>query len=1200
MSGITTIGTQAELKKAVVTEDIKDAVLKEIQKIYPTVSSNMLEMAWVTVEKSNILDTIFKQKRETEFGKYTLDELEKLVSNDLAKNNQIALEMIKRPDFKRELVNEIYNGLGVSVNLGKEGTYGKGIVLKRQLNLQQFYTASEVSKIMKEMLVIPEFARIYDPTSGSGRLFWNMPNHRMCHGVEIEGNAHSIAKALYPDAQLIQDDTTLHIHEDIFDYIVANPPFTMFWEDKNRLFKFAGYVNKILSEMAVLEIAVRSLREGGYIAIIMPTDVWITKFLDKVKFIEWFKSKITPIAKIELPSTTHEGTVWATALFIFKKGYGHWKGNIPEYDFTYQLKSFEDEEINKLVNIFKGENAIYHIIEYAESIKNQPPYLLKPVEIREITMVDYLKSAIEIRTDDVVTLDVTGEMWELDTFTLPPINLIPNGVHADLKGNALRVLYGVKWSPARRAYVDLFREYVANFDLFLNDRIVYDEQKLVKGLHSYDCIVGHSKGFEQALRKRKEWLEFQNVPFEIWVDEDSNFNWKLLFEKDGYRYKYPEIWRKWNGKFESLQSDPLYNAFIPHLGITDNWMKYLFDFQKEDVVKMALKASVIQVSQMGLGKTRASIATALLKGFDNTLIVCETRLIDIWREEFGLINLPKPLLIEYNDDIDKIPEHKFCIISMETLKSEKDRPRHERKYKRENPDINEFNYDIPSEFDFQEKVTDTMYSMGFGESDAEGIEYEPIYSANPEEEEIEKAEPETKQQEGLRALQTMPMFADNIFDKFDFVIVDEAHNLQNPTTKQTQSVWRLKPKHWQFLTGTPIKNRVKGLLSLLIIGWGEETYAMPYSKAEFLDHFMQKKEVEYEVVDSHGYIRKKKKEIEIPQIANPDDLKTLMAGKWLRRTKYEPSVASDRKFPMPVVNFIVIEPSNEERKYAKQWYDEYLRLKAEIAEAKEELKSLRAQRQWGRLIPEQLKTIEEMERELKTKIAVAVIVIGKLRAVALAPQIDWIKYDTEAGEEEYKSPLARLIHIGEKYKGGVTPRQKRVVSELVERVKKGEQCYSIVDFPEFNHLLKGWLDEKGILNEVIDGSVSMKKRTAIIDRFRKKEINVILATIGTFDVGINIPDADYCAIINPTWNWSDMEQAYSRMIRPASKGERTVDIFFLENTIETYVRQLVEMKKYNQEYVIDYGKRPPDQPWQTWTDAVQQMFKDMIKGDFVV
>ena len=1215
-SGIGTVRNPALTK-----EQVKQAIYSDLSKRY-TLSPEFFNSVWSKVESTGIVDKIIEKvsPKASPFANLSLQELEDMVSEDAPKNNALALEMIKRPNFNRDLVNAIYNGLGVAVKMGAEGTYGKGIQLKRQLNLQQFYTSSNVSELIAKFLDIGPFVRIYDPTCGSGRLFFNMPNQEMIHGVEIESDAYDIAKALYPKAQIVQDDTMLHMHENAFDVIVANPPFTLFWEDKARLFKHAGYSNRIVSEMAVLEISMRSLKDEGWIAIVMPTDVWINKFMDKQQFIDYMKQTVSCIAKIDLPSNTHVATEWGVSLYIFHKTSAYkrgWKSewgkkqadsNLPEWLFSYKLDSFERVKLDELVSAFENNEYYSLIRNWNHNIGNQGPYKMVIAERKAFVQADYLVSASEIKSKDIVELDT--EFTTLDSFVLPPLTMIPNGIHADLKTHALKSKYGTQWSPSRKAYVDLFAE-IVTLDGFLDERRTYDELPLVNGLHAYDCNIIHTDGFKNALLKRRDWIEFQNTPFEIWIDEQNNFNFQELFNQQGYEHAYPEIWNKWTAKFQQMQRDPKYVTFNPFLKRDANWIESLFEFQKEDVMRLAMKASAIHGGEMGLGKTRTAIATGELKGFDHNLIVCQTRLINTWQEEFKELGMESPYLVEYEDDIEDMLSHRYVICSYETLRSQegKKRPKSQRKA---NPGGNEYNYDIPSRLQTEIDIEDMQATLGF-EPDELTAPNQPILVSNPKQ--LSEGE-ETKAMLEAKKLANMTLFADHFTEKFDFMIVDEAHNLSNPTTLQTQAVMRLKPKHLLFLTGTPIKNRVKGLLSLLIIGWGEDTTAMPYTKGSFLEHFMQEIEVSYETADSHGYTKTKTKMVEIPQIANPDDLRTLMASKWLRRTKYEPDVARDRKFPKPTINFIEIEPSMEEKKYAKQWYDELLRLKKEIQAAKEELKALRDSKKSGYSWSEdQQAVLDETEAQLRVKVAIFVVMIGKLRAVALAPQIDWLGDktadeetqgenidDDEEPKERKKTAIRDVIHIAEPYRGShLTPRQMNIIDELKRRVKLGEQCYTIVDFPSFNRvILQPALEKAGIRTAVIDGAVGKNRRNEIISNFRKGDVDVICATIGTFDVGINIPTASYCAIIMPTWNWSDMEQAYSRMIRPQSVGTRTVDIYFAKNTIEDYVRQLVEMKRFNQEYVIDYGPRPPDQEWFKWTDAVESMFKDMQEGTFSV
>ena len=1159
----------------------------------------------------------------------SIEDLEKQVGDDPAKNNELALEMVKRPDFSRDRVNELYNGLGAAVEMGVEGTYGKGIIRKRAVTLQQFYTSSAVSDLIVRALGIPGTARVYDPTCGSGRLFWRMPNQSMCHGVEVETDAFRIAKALYPGAQLIQDDTMLHMHPDAFDYVIGNPPFTLYWEDTNRLFQNAGHNNTLVSELAVLEIATRSVRDGGFIALVMPSNVWEAKIAENLAFVEWFKSRVLPFARILLPSTTHEGTTYPVALYLFKRRSGYWSSKYaPEFrygsgDEELKLKDFSDAELQRVADIIQDDT---DVTTYARKTADrvQEPFALEHEKRLVWNVADYLKSATQVVSKDLVTLDFDPAKLDLLSFRLPPILMIPNGAHADLKLRALQTEHGRKWSPSRKEYVDMFRTYVAQIDGFLDERKTYDDLPLVAGMTARDCKVDHSTQFTESLEKRKEFIKFQAVPFEIWIDTEQDMHWKPLYHDQGYAAKYPEVYSRQLAKWNALQQDPAYMTTLKD-GSSVNWLDKLYGYQKHDVLRLSLKRSAIYCAAMGLGKTRQAIADGILKGTERNLIVCPSRLIDVWREEFRNIGMEEPYLVEYADDVPTALQKPWAIIALESLGRAKDRMRPGKR--RDNPvgGSGPSDVDVQSAAEVEANLEDFLLGMGYSQAEVDEVmaarmstrDVRPLVKRNPVRRSKAGVEPvatpekaQTKEQEQMEKLAKSQMFADNLAKQFEFVVVDEAHYLSNPTTKRTQAVARLDPQQWLFLSGTPVNNRIRGLLSVLVIGWGEETAAQPYTKTKFLEHFQALKTVDIDVIDSHGYKSKKGRQVEIPKIDNPEDMKTLMAGKWLRRNKYEPEVEADVRFPRPDIRYREIEPSKEEKEYSKQWNDEYIRIRQEVASLGEELKRMRDDNV--------TEGYDEAMQQWKLLIAIAGVMIDKLRAVALAPQVDWL-HDKSGGEsllvegeedeeeaagksrkeleEKAESTLARLIHIEKPYRGGPTPRQLALVEELKTRVKNGELCYTVCKSPSFNRLvLKPLLEKEGIRVDLIDGKVDISDRAAIIDNFMAKKFDVLLATIGTFDTGINIPHASYCALVQPFWNWSESSQAFSRMIRPASRGPRTVDFWVLTSGIEKYVRQLMDMKKVNTEYVLDYGPTPPEMKWVYWGQAVQEMFNDILEG----
>jgi SNF2 family DNA or RNA helicase len=1143
----------------------------------------------------------------------SLDELEAELktTKDLAYANKLCLEIIKHPNFDWDLTNSKYNGLGVEIEMGAEGTYGKGIQLKRALNLQQFYTHPLISYLIKEILKIPDNARVIDPTCGSGRLFTHMPNKTMCHGIEIESNAYKIAKALYPSGQIIQDDIMFHMYKEDFNYIIANPPFTLMLEDRAGLYNNTGYDNKIVSEVAVMEFAIRSLKSKGYMAFVMPRNVLEEKFYDRKDFMKFFKSNISPIAFIELPSTTHKGTEWPVALFIFKKEsryYYNDKDVSLEFPFVAKLESMKTESIDKLVKTFEKDHDCLsdaigeYVKDIFKTVGEQPPYPMKVSDWQPKTISEYLKSATTITSEDKVSFEV--DKTKLESFRDIPIIITPSGLHADLKVKDIAARFPREWSPVRHDYVDVFGERVCKLDMFLDEKMQYDNIQLVKLLHQYDIDISHGQSFLDSLKLREKFMEMQNIPYEIWVDKENNNRWELLYQKDGLKEKFPEIFKYWKAKLDALENDPRFVTFLKFQNVNDNWIKYLFQFQKDDCVRAAGKKSVIMGHVMGCGKTRIAIATALLKGHKKNLFVAGKKFLSqVWEEEFQKCKIPYKV-IEYKEDLADLDKYEFFVIAYEALKNknvDRSRPKRSSRFEKnpngsdivdENPDDDFTSIDAPSELDREVGLEELYDSMGMDISDADMMSI----SKNPEDDEDEGDEEEegTSEEAKLKKLAEMPMFVNNIRGVFDLVVIDEAHYMANPLTARTESVRRLDAKEWIMLTGTPVQNRVRGLLSLLIIGWGEQTRANPYSKAEFLEKFTQYKEVDKVMASTHGYKKSKKKEVELPSIQNPDDLVTLMMSKIIRRNRFEPDVVKDIKFPTPDVRIRKIKPSKEESTYTKQWYDEFQRLRVELETAQAQLQTLRDQKRWGGANETQ---VADAEAQYKLLAGLSIAMIDKLRFVAILPQIDPFEASESKTEKEEGKSLKDYVKIPEKYKGGLTTRQNEIVKELVRRVKNGEQCYTIVRNPAFNDWLKSQLDPHGIKSAIIKGGQTRKNDTTI-NEFKDKKIDILLATFGTFDVGINIPDASYCCIVHPEWNYSTMAQSYSRMIRPQSQGVREIDIFVLEKSIEDYVWQLADMKRVNSEYVFDYGPKPPETEWFGWTDAVDAMFADIQDGAF--
>ena len=213
----------------------------------------------------------------------------------------------------------------------------------------QFYTPAEVSRIMSKVIGIGKDERqmisIYDPTCGSGSLLLRAKAEAK-HNVSIDGQEKDLATIGMArmsmiihgvdDAELRHGDTLndpLHKENDTtlqtFDYVVANPPFSMKgWRKSAKeqdIFGRWGFGDNFApvpppgcGDYAFLLHIVKSLKTQGHAACILPHGVLfrggaeaeIRKFLVKKRWISGI---------IGLPSNLFYGTGIPACIIIIDK-----------------------------------------------------------------------------------------------------------------------------------------------------------------------------------------------------------------------------------------------------------------------------------------------------------------------------------------------------------------------------------------------------------------------------------------------------------------------------------------------------------------------------------------------------------------------------------------------------------------------------------------------------------------------------------------------------------------------------------------------------------------------------------------------------------------------------------------------------------------------------------------------------------------
>ncbi|KAK6835054.1 SNF2 family N-terminal domain-containing protein [Apiospora arundinis] len=380
------------------------------------------------------------------------------------------------------------------------------------------------------------------------------------------------------------------------------------------------------------------------------------------------------------------------------------------------------------------------------------------------------------------------------------------------------------------------------------------------------------------------------------------------------------------------------------------------------------------------------------------------------------------------------------------------------------------------------------------------------------------------------------------------VVLDEAHVIRNRASKVFQAVISLKTKYRWCLTGTPIQNHVQDLGSLV----------------EFLrvDIFADPKRFKAAVVDpigrndSEGFQR----------------LKRLFQGVALRRTKH--SVMEELKLPLKNTKEQLVELDPEER----QLYDLvknsgalFIRRHQKHGVLQTILKLRQIANHGRELVPAELiQKVDRLGRGALEDLAADAcencgITIKQEDAEEQLASVDCMHQictsccsvtteitltagtcplcsDNSAPIPSKKKNKSRSQQAKDKSTSPYKPSSK--VKALLRNLEAdrtdvrqhddGKPCKSVVFscWAGMLDLVDRALDDVGIGHVRVDGAVAETARRQAVDKFRKDDsVTVLLATIGTAGVGLDLTVASQVHLMEPQWNPMVEKQAVDRVFR---------------------------------------------------------------------
>ncbi len=129
--------------------------------------------------------------------------------------------------------------------------------------------------LVAESLKPSKDAIIADLTCGAGGFFNFMPTEANLYGCELDVNAYKVARHLYPDADIENEDIRSYQPNVRFDYVVGNPPFNLkWWVDDGEY---------LPSQLLYCTKAAEFLKPYGIMALIVPASFLGDDFSDKTK-----------------------------------------------------------------------------------------------------------------------------------------------------------------------------------------------------------------------------------------------------------------------------------------------------------------------------------------------------------------------------------------------------------------------------------------------------------------------------------------------------------------------------------------------------------------------------------------------------------------------------------------------------------------------------------------------------------------------------------------------------------------------------------------------------------------------------------------------------------------------------------------------------------------------------------------------------
>jgi len=120
------------------------------------------------------------------------------------------------------------------------------------------------------------------------------------------------------------------------------------------------------------------------------------------------------------------------------------------------------------------------------------------------------------------------------------------------------------------------------------------------------------------------------------------------------------------------------------------------------------------------------------------------------------------------------------------------------------------------------------------------------------------------------------------------------------------------------------------------------------------------------------------------------------------------------------------------------------------------------------------------------------------------------------------------------------------------------------------NILGQYFKSHGIDYLLYHGQLSMEQRQKVLDQFRTDTITVLLMTLTSGGLGLNLTCANHVILMDSWWNQATENQAIDRVYRIGQTRKVEVHRLVVNNTIEQWLVAMKEEKNKTVEYFDQY------------------------------